>query len=547
MRTSRRSSRETAMTEQHRLRLDRIPPRRSLGNPLRATIASLKQYRHDRRFWIVQALVLFATAVHLSEDGLEALHSRQSPDLFVVFMYALLMVPIIYASLNFGRAGAIPTAIWTAMLALPSMIFFHHGSDRVAEIIQHLTIIALAVVIATRVDREVAARREAEREGRARRLSEVKYRALFAGSGDAIVVFTSSGLIEEANDAAAELFERPGGIAPGTPLAALVGDPQARYLAECAAGTQIGSEDLPLITRSGGERWLEPVCSRVQVAGAPAAVQVVFRDVTERRSAQQGLEAYARQIVTAQEDERKRIARDLHDGSLQSVVLLCRRIDRFEAHTGDLFRRLQATIAGPGSDGELARTPERQTAIAAALSETAGDLTGEIDGVHRAAETIAEELRGFSWRLRPSILDDLGLVPAVEWLVQDLQERTGIRGEFAVSGAERRLPAELEPGLFRIAQEALHNVERHAQASQVTVQLAFAPEEIDLIVADDGRGFPVQEGLTTTSLTGKLGLLGMRERARLLGGAVRITSRPGQGTQLEVRVPLVDRGSEGGV
>ncbi|HEU5424628.1 MAG TPA: PAS domain-containing sensor histidine kinase, partial [Nitrolancea sp.] len=493
--------------------------------------------------------------VHLWEDGTEALRGSRTPDIVIVFMYALFFVPVIYASLNFGRAGAIPTAIWTAILALPSILFFHHGSDRWAEVLQHLTIIALAAVIATRVDREIAARHEAEQEGQARRLSEVKYRALFASAHDAIVVFSESGYVEEANAAAAELLSQPGGIAPGTPLSALVGAEQAAYLSAFASSGEVGGEDLRLTPRPGIERWVEPVWSAVRVAGGRPAIQVVFHDVTERRSAQQGLEAYARQIVAAQEEERKRIARDLHDGSLQSVVLLCRQIDQVESHAGELFEGLRRATselrrieeAGQaarrhrlldGAATERALTTERLATIEASVAATASALAGEIETVHRSAETIADELRGFSWSLRPSILDDLGLVPAVEWLVHDLEDRTGTRGDFEVTGVERRLPAALEPGLFRIAQEALHNVERHAAAREVRVRLDFDLAAIHLSVADNGSGFPVQEGHTTSSLTGKLGLRGMRERARLLGGTVHITSTAGRGTQVDVSVPL---------
>jgi PAS domain S-box-containing protein len=522
---------------------------------MRAVFGPLRQYLRDRRFWVVQALVLCATAIHLSEDGLEALRGRAAPDLFVVFMYGIFFVPVIYASLNFGRAGAIPTAVWAAILAIPSILFFHSGADRFAEIVQHLTIIALAAVIASRVDREVEARRDAEREGLARKLSEAKYRTLFASARDAIVVFNADGIVEEANAAAAALFGQPEGTLPGTPVADLVGNDQAAYLTRLAASGEVGGDDLRLTPHPGVELWVEPVCNTVRIADDQSAAQVVFRDVTERRTALQGVQTYARQIVTAQEDERKRIARDLHDGSVQSVVLLCRQIDGLTERANRLiaglrqeFVDLRLTAAGTAEPSRDQTSPAKRTRrppladrLVAAEAETDRVATAferDLEAVHHAAEGIAQELRDFSWNLRPSILDDLGLVPAVEWLVHDLADRTGIRGEFGVTGVERRLPSQLEPGLFRIAQEALRNVERHAQAAGVTVHLAYEVEQVRLTVEDDGLGLSLAEGQTSSSLSGKLGLLGMRERARLLGGSVRIRSTPGHGTQVHVVVPL---------
>ncbi len=476
----------------------------------RGFLGRLSSRLADRRFWIVQGLVLIATCIHLGFDGLEAYRDVRSPDLFVVLMYAILFVPVIYASVSFGRDGAIPTAICLAALALPSIIFFHHGLDRVAEAVQHLTIIALAVFIASRVDREVDARRQAETEGRARLVSEAMYRGLFESAAEAILVVDSAGQVLQANDASSRLFDRPVAGARGTQLAELVGASNAAHLLEVGKNGEVFSQDISIQSGFGRELWVEPVCSVVANGLDEGEIQILLRDVTERRARQLGLETYARRIIQAQEEERRRIARELHDSSLQSVVLLCRQLDVLEL----------------GSD--LPDTVQK------ALTAT-----------RESAEGIADELRRFSRDLRPSVLDDLGLVPALRWLASDLEDRTGVRVNLDVDGSIARLAPDTELGVFRMCQEALHNVERHAAASSVVICLSRDANHLKLSIADDGRGMRSDEFPSAPMRSGKLGLVGLRERARLLDGTVKVVSAPGQGTRVEILVPRSDPSAQG--
>ncbi|HUY98976.1 MAG TPA: histidine kinase [Thermomicrobiaceae bacterium] len=470
---------------------------RTAGQQAARIIVRVDALMRDPRFWAVQALVAVATLTHWTLDALEQT-SAQPADLSVVIMYAVYFVPVIYASLTFGREGAIPTAIWLAVLALPTIIFVHTGVDRVAEMAQHATIIALTVLVADRVDREVAARRQAEAEGQARLVSEAKYRRLFEKAGEPILVVDHAGLVEEANAAAGELFEQTPVALRGAALRDLIGAESAGRL--CEGGGNDGA-DFRLSPRPGLDLWVEPICSPLQMGGQPA-LQVLLRNVTERRARQRGLEDYARQIVQAQEDERKRIARELHDGSLQSIVMLCRQLDTLEMRAGEL----------PGSVEE------------------------RLEEARELAESVAAELRRFSRDLRPSILDDLGLVPACRWLVGELGRRAHLRAQVRVEGDERRLPAEVELGLFRIMQEALRNVERHSAATSASLTLSFREMGVRVVVEDDGVGFP-SDALLAPGVSGQLGLLGMRERARLLGATVRVASTPGSGTRVDVAVP----------
>ena len=221
---------------------------------------------------------------------------------------------------------------------------------------------------------------------------------------------------------------------------------------------------------------------------------------------------YARQITRAQEEERKRIARDLHDETIQVLVAISRRL-------------------------ELATLPQQPP-------ETTVRCLVELQ------ELISDTLRGlrrFVQDLRPPALDHLGLVAALVGLANDLEEETGIEVEVKVEGQARRLAPEQELGLFRIFQEALSNIRRHSEATQVVVQVTFYPGQMRMLIRDNGRGFAVPRRMDSLMSTGKLGLIGMVERARLFGGALVIQSEPDEGTTIVVNVPMEPgQDSEGG-
>jgi signal transduction histidine kinase len=218
------------------------------------------------------------------------------------------------------------------------------------------------------------------------------------------------------------------------------------------------------------------------------------------------LRTYTHEITRAQEEERKRIARELHDDTAQGLVLLCRRLDAL---------RWDEVTLNPGPAGWFRE-------------------------LRSLAQATLKSVRRFSRDLRPPILDDLGLQPALEALVGELSGRTGLAASIELSGTTRRLEPEVELALFRIAQEALRNVERHAEASRVTVGVAFWGDRARLAVADNGRGFEVPRLSETFAPAGRLGLLGMQERAELVGGVLSIWSVPGDGTRVTVEVPDVN-------
>lgn len=211
------------------------------------------------------------------------------------------------------------------------------------------------------------------------------------------------------------------------------------------------------------------------------------------------------QIVSAQERERQRIARELHDGTGQTLTAL-----------------------GLGFAAASENVQHNPDLASAQLAELKVMSTQAL-----------QELRDLIRDLRPSILDDLGLVPALKSQVQLFEERTGVRAELVLNGRRQRVQPEIETIVFRIAQEALTNVAKHAHASQVTVQIGFAETVLNLEVRDDGQGFVPQTVFVASEGNHQAwGLLGMQERVALVGGTCVVHSEPGQGTAVEVSIPI---------
>jgi signal transduction histidine kinase len=218
------------------------------------------------------------------------------------------------------------------------------------------------------------------------------------------------------------------------------------------------------------------------------------------QAAQEGLHDYIGAITSAQEEERTRLARELHDDTIQAVIALKQRV-------------------------QLAQKLVKDTKAKESLRS-----------LEELAEQTIENLRRLTRALRPIYLEDLGLVTALEMLVREIRQANHLQIDFYKSGQERRLPKEMELSLYRIAQEALNNVVRHAKA-QYAVLSIFYDGEIKLEVKDDGVGFVVPKSPTDFAPSGHFGLLGMRERADLIGGILEVQSEPRQGTCLTIRLP----------
>ena len=237
--------------------------------------------------------------------------------------------------------------------------------------------------------------------------------------------------------------------------------------------------------------------------GGISEVQHLQQELTEMarkvQSAQVGLHDYIGAITSAQEEERLRLARELHDDTIQSVIALKQRVQLAER----------------------------------SVKDKAGKVS--LQKLEILAEDTVQNLRRIIRALRPIYLDDLGLMTALEMLAREIKSPRVI---FHSTGQERRLDRNIELVLYRIAQEALNNVERHARASHASIAIHFADHEIRLEVQDDGQGFVMPETPTDFALGGHFGLLGMKERSELIEGSLLVQSQPGSGTRVLITLPV---------
>ncbi|MGD0393128.1 MAG: sensor histidine kinase, partial [Acidimicrobiales bacterium] len=258
----------------------------------------------------------------------------------------------------------------------------------------------------------------------------------------------------------------------------------------------------PIMFEVEGEPVLyRPTATMLARSQNGTRMQIVFEDVTAETRRRDLMEAYAARVVAGQEEERRHIAQELHDGPVQTLIHLCRQIDSMESRTG------------PAPDNALRAT----------------DLRTIVE------DTVAE-LRSIAKGLRPSVLDDLGLVASINQILADAGERQQFEISFGVTGPERRLAPTVELTLFRIAQEAISNIERHAAAHRVAVGLNFESQGLRLLVKDDGIGFDSGDDSQNAKYE-SFGLSGMTERANLIGSRLLIHSTVGSGTTVDVWVP----------
>jgi len=268
-------------------------------------------------------------------------------------------------------------------------------------------------------------------------------------------------------------------------------------------GAYEAEDFFPAIGEDG--EWLHFTASPIKdSSGETIGAIETLRDVTEQRRMQDSLRYYLSEITKVQEEERKRIARELHDDTSQALFALSRQLDNFTRSNTKLTT----------------------------------DTVTFLKNLREQVNTTLEGMRRFTQELRPPMLDDLGLLATLRWEVSDFEKRSGTKADLIVKGNERRFATEVELLTFRIIQEALRNVEKHAEASKVEVKIEFGEGKTGILVADDGKGFDPGESLADLPRLGKLGLAGMEERVRLLNGRIKIESVLGKGTRVVVELPL---------
>jgi hypothetical protein len=348
--------------------------------------------------------------------------------------------------------------------------------------------------------------------------SEARLRGILDSAMDAIVTVDENQNIVLFNAAAESVFGCPREEAIGAPLARFIPErlhaahaEHIRRFGESAARPRrMGAQRIVTGLRQSGEEFpIDASISQITENGR-RFYTVILRDVTERvsgeealRKSKEDLRELALAAQTVREQEKSRIARELHDELAQALTALKMDVSWIRE-----------------------RLPERD-----------GPVSGKLVDIETLLNSTVAATRRISSDLRPLMLDDLGLAPAAEWLVQKFAERTGISCELAIGEADLELEDPHASAVFRILQESLTNAARHAQASRVEVTIGRSGGAVALTVRDNGRGFSPEQ----PRKPGSYGLMGLRERAYLLGGEVSIASEPGRGTTIQVRIPVPSR------
>ena len=265
---------------------------------------------------------------------------------------------------------------------------------------------------------------------------------------------------------------------------------QSSFLQFSALQRRLG-RSLVLMLTSG---LLLAIGSAIYILRLERQALVRYDELALHRSELRQLSA---RLVEAQETERRSISRELHDEVGQALGLLLMEVGRLS--------------------NQLASSDEKSREL--------------VEHIKAVAERVVQTVRNMALLLRPSMLDDLGLVPAVEWYARELSRPGGLDVKVHAESVSENLPDEVKVCVYRVIQEALHNAQRHAQAKNVLVDLTQPDDAIRAKITDDGNGFD-------TKRTRGMGLLGMEERVKRLGGAITIDSRPGTGTTILVELPL---------
>lgn len=355
---------------------------------------------------------------------------------------------------------------------------------------------------------EIRERKRAQEELRA---SEERYQALVQLSPDAILIHRHDQIVF-GNSAAARLFDMPPDRLAGLTLSDLIHPESQAAVREFLRTVLESRKPVPptevRVLRGNGTTLEVEATAATFKEGNATPIQIVLRDVTARKRAEAVLReasrrhrALARQLLEAQESERRHLAHELHD------------------ELGQTLTAIKITLQAARRVADAATSPHLDECIS-------------------LAEKMLTQVRHLSVDLRPAALDRLGLVPSVRGLLERQAQRTGLITHLETEVATARLPPDLETACFRVVQEALTNVLRHARAREVWVGLHEHSRELRLSVRDDGIGFNVEAAQDRAAGGESLGLLGLHERVQLLGGRLEINSAPGEGTTLDVCVPL---------
>jgi two-component system sensor histidine kinase DegS len=435
-----------------------------------------------------------STALGLSRHSLERL------------LYLLL---VLYSGWTLGIIGGATLWLSSAVaMLLRTFLISPNFRDALLESLASLVIGALVITLMEAYRQNKRQQERLEKVMKDLESSRRNYEELFTNASDAIWIHDIDGNITLANKACEKLT--------GYSVSELIGKnvrefltPEALTLARQVRDRLLRGEAMEhryeqrLIKKGGSEAIMQLATRLIIGDGKPQVFQNMARDITEERKLRDNLQFYLRKVLQAQEEERKRLARELHDDASQQILLLMHRVDNLASKADNYLPQ---------------------------------ELRNELEKLYELSQQIYQGIKRYAQALRPRILDDLGLVPAIKWLAEEISGLAGIEVKVKTDTIPPLLP-ETQLVLFRIVQEALYNIHRHSGASQASIIVECREAEVTVTISDNGKGFELPRQLSDFAAQGKLGLTGMVERAQLIGGELEISSQIGKGTKIIIKAP----------
>jgi PAS domain S-box-containing protein len=479
----------------------------------RTVTGRLGKIIRNQWFWLLLVLIFIITILYYAENlkGLAFLHQLTTGLGLTrhAFERVLYLVPISLAGFLFGWRGAFYTSLITLACMLPRVFLMsEYPTDALFETIAVFIIGNILAISFSYLRREREYRTRLETAQQELKSSEERYRKLFENAIDCIWVHDLEGHFISVNDAAIRMT----GYAREELMKMNVKDflsEDSLEVSRLVGDRLLRNEPVEqpyeqrVLRKDGTEAYIQFSTSLVFDKGVPVGFQDIARDITEHKRMDENLRFYLQLATRAQEEERKRISHELHDDTIQSLVVLSRQLDALS------------------SDGK--ELPEQ---FRRGLEELWQQTNGILQGVRRLSQD-----------LRPAAIDSLGLLPAIESLAAEVFKYSGTSTKVNVTGKERRLPEEVSVALFRIVQEALRNIWRHSGATEAQINIEFNDKSTRITVKDNGRGFKLSGNVGDLTKQGKLGLAGMQERAQLISGKLSVQSAPGKGTTITVEAP----------
>ncbi len=489
----------------------------------------------DYRFWIIQFLVLFINVSHTFMEQKNILIDGSETYLLSISVY---LVPCVYAGIAFGLGPAVITTFWAMLLSVPELTE-HDPETRLGVLIQFVIILIMSAIVGIRVERERSWVEQTKKSNaRLARLNATASALAHASDIDGALKVTLRTKLDpdaqqivwirllpapnskaitriDSNDPAVP--DSLSVIADGLTLAACLTAELQRYgpddrsesiavapiVVKGAVIGALGTSYANKLITSDEIQVLEGISSQLSIALENISHLKSLEDAFANLSAaNEERGTYIKLATDAQEEERKRLSRELHDDTMQSLVVTLTKLET-------------ANRSGQTAKGKY--------------------------NLREAQEILSQtliNLRRYCRDLRPSIIDDLGLVEAIDWLVTDLKSRQNIKISMTTTGTPTRLKPRKELLVFRVIQEAMHNIEKHAAATAITIHLLFTRESLTIKVSDNGTGAVPSNLEGGNSDKFGLGLRGMDERTKLLRGSLVIESEPRIGTTVYLSIPI---------